>query len=81
MRNIASMLLGLLLSVFIDSNRVIAATLATLQSEGDAIYDMSQAIPSLVTKDGERLLKSVDSMTLLYTNISSPHLIIFCLQL
>ena len=62
MRNIASMLLGLLLSVFIDSNRVIAATLATLQSEGDAIYDLSQAMPSLVTLDGERSRMSVDSI-------------------
>ena len=69
MRDIASMLLGLLLSVFIDSNRVIATTLATLQSEGDAIYDMSQAIPSLVTVDGESLLKSVDSMILIYTTL------------
>ena len=69
MRDIASMLLGLLLSVFIDSNRVIATTLTTLQSEGDAIYDMSQAIPSLVTVDGESLLKSVDSMILIYTTL------------
>ena len=69
MKSIASMLLGLLLSVFIDSNRVIATTLTTLQSEGDAIYDMSQAIPSLVTVDGESLLKSVDSMILIYTTL------------
>ena len=62
MKSIASMLLGLLLSIFIASNRVIAATLATLQSEGDAIYDLSQAMPSLVTLDGERSRMSVDSI-------------------
>ena len=62
MKSIASMLLGLLLSVFIGSNRVIAATLATLQSEGSAIYDLSQALPSLVTRDGEMSRMSVDSI-------------------
>ena len=62
MRSIASILLGLLLSVFIGSNRVIAATLATLQGEGDAIYDLSQAMPSLVTLDGERSRMSGDSI-------------------
>ena len=59
MKSIASMLLGLLLSVFIGSNRVIAATLTTLQSEGSAIYDLSQAITSLVTLDGETSRMSV----------------------
>ena len=62
MKSIASILLGLLLSFFIASNRVIAATLAALQSEGDAIYDLSQAMPSLVTIDGERSRMSVDSI-------------------
>ena len=36
--------------------------LATLQSEGDAIYDLSQAMPSLVTLDGERSRMFADSI-------------------
>ena len=64
MRSMASMLLGILVSFFIGSNRVIAVTLATLQSEGDAIYAMSQTMTYLVTVDGERSRKFVDSIAL-----------------
>ena len=66
------MLLGILVSFFIGSNRVIAVTLATLQSEGDAIYAMSQTMTYLVTVDGERSRKFVDSIALPYTMIR-PH--------
>lgn len=53
------MLSFLVVSVFISSNRVIAATLATLQSEGDAVYDLSQSKTSLVTVEGAKLRPSV----------------------
>ena len=48
--------------VLIAANGVSAATLASLQSEGDAIYDMSQAMPSLVTAAGTKMRMFVDQM-------------------
>ena len=42
------------------ANGVSAATVASLQREGDAIYDMSQAMPSLVVTSGTISRKSVD---------------------
>ena len=57
---ITSMISWFVVFVFIAANGVSAATLASLQSEGDAIYDMSQAMPALVTAAGKNLCKPVD---------------------
>ena len=54
--------LRLLLCVYVATTWVRAATLGTLQSEGDAIYDMSQAMPSLLTLAGRRPCNFIDSI-------------------
>ena len=57
---ITSMMSWLACLVLLAANGVSAATVASLQREGDAIYDMSQAMPSLVTTSGTISRKSVD---------------------
>ena len=49
---ITSMMSWFVIFVLLAANGVNAATVANLQQEGDAIYDMAQAMPSLVTKSG-----------------------------
>ena len=51
---ITFMMLSSVILVLLAANGVSAATVASLQREGDAIYDMSQAVPSLVTRLGTR---------------------------
>ena len=48
--------------VLLAANGVSGATVASLQREGDAIYDMSQAMPSLVTRHGTSSHKAFDLM-------------------
>ena len=50
--------------VLLAANGVSAATVASLQKEGDAIYDMSQAMPSLVTGSGTKSGKHNDLIIL-----------------
>ena len=57
---ITSMMLSSVILVLLAANGVSAATVASLQREGDAIYDMSQAMPSLVVTSGTISRKSVD---------------------
>ena len=59
---ITSMMLSSVILVLLAANGVSAATVASLQSEGDAIYDMSQAMPSLVTRYGTSSHKAFDLM-------------------
>ena len=59
---ITSMMLSSVILVILAANGVSAATVASLQREGDAIYDMSQAMPSLVTRRGTSSHKAVDLM-------------------
>ena len=59
---ITSMMLSSVILVLLAANGVSAATVASLQREGDAIYDMSQAMPSLVTRHGTSSHKSFDLM-------------------
>ena len=53
MRSMTSMLQWFAIFAFITSNVISATTLATLQKEGDAIYDMTRAMPSLVLTESK----------------------------
>ena len=53
--------------VLLAANGVSSATIASLQKEGDAIYDMIQAMPSLATVSGTKSRKSVDLTAFLHT--------------
>ena len=56
MRSEISMFLWLIIFLSLVILRVESEqTLGYLQNEGDAIYNMSQCIPSLVTLDGKKL--------------------------
>ena len=60
---ITSMMSLFVIFALLAANSVSAATVLSLQIEGDAIYDMSQAIPSLVTKYGTSSHKAVVLIT------------------
>ena len=53
------MMSSFVILALLAANSVSAATVSSLQKEGDAIYAMSQAIPSLVTKYGTSMHKAV----------------------